>query len=214
MKAKKGLKLFLIISIVIMTLLAIGNSGWSMLPKVPESPELDPSYYISDYDINIVVTNQNTVEVEEIITAVFTMPGKHGLYRNIPLMHTMDIVENGKTKTVTQNIKDYNVEGNQNAVMTYEDGNLIIRMGDPDEFQVIEQPSVFALSYTLDLGRDYAETYDMLYYNIVGSGWQVPILNLDYKITMPKEYDINKIKMYRGRYGSRNAINTYLITRF
>ena len=102
MKAKTGLRVFLIVSIVILTILAIGNNGWSMMEKHYHAPETDPSYYIQDYDINMVVTENNTVEVEEIITAVFTVPGKHGIYRTVPLLHTMDIEENGKKKTVMQ----------------------------------------------------------------------------------------------------------------
>ena len=211
MKAKSGLRVFLIVSLVILALFAIGNNGWSMMEKVVERPETDPSYYIQDYDINMVVTENNTIEVEEIITAVFTVTNKHGIYRTIPLVHTMDIEENGKKKTVMQSIKEYDVEGNQNAKMSYVENGFVLRMGDPDEYQIKGEPSVFALSYKLDLGKDYAETFDMLYYNIVGSGWQVPILNLDYNITMPKDYDTSKIKMYRGLYGSQNDIDTFSV---
>lgn len=212
MKAKTGLRVFLIVSIVILTILAIGNNGWSMMEKHYHAPETDPSYYIQDYDINMVVTENNTVEVEEIITAVFTVPGKHGIYRTVPLLHTMDIEENGKKKTVMQSIKEYNVEGNQDAMMSYIENGFVLRMGDPDAFQIVNEPSIFALSYTLDLGKDYAETFDMFYYNIVGASWQVPIYNLDYQITMPKDYDTSKIKMYRGKYGNQDELDTFFVS--
>ena len=193
MKAKKGLRIFLIVSIVIMTLFAIGNGGWSMLENNHDIPDYDHSYYIQDYNIEMVVSENNTVYVEEVITAIFKESGKHGIYRNIPLTHSMDIEENGETKTINQVIKDYDVEGNQNAVMTYQDANLVIRMGDPDAYQVVGEPSIFTIAYTLDLGKDYAETFDMFYYNIIGSGWQVPIHNLNYKILMPNEFDTTQL---------------------
>lgn len=210
MKSKKKLLVFLIVSIVLMGLLATLFGGWSSIEDTVEVPEEDTAFYIKDYDVNMVVTAENKIEVEEIITTEFSLE-RHGIYRNIPLIHTMNIEENGKTKQVTQSIKYSEVKGNQYAAYYESEGNLVIRLGHEKLYQPCNEDVVFAISYILDLGRDYAETFDMLYYNIVGSGWKVPILNFDYSITMPKEFDASNIKMYRGLYGERNEIDSYSV---
>lgn len=211
MKTKKQLRVFLIVALILISIFAIFNKGWSIAGSPDEIPELDNSYVITNYDFDMVVNEDNTVDVVEVITTKFSASGKHGIYRNIPLSHTMEIEENGKTKKVTQMIEDYNVTGNHNAVFSHDDANLVIRFGSEYEFMPVDEEVTFAMSYTLDLGRDYAETFDMLYYNIVGSGWQVPINNFDYSITMPKEFDASKITMYRGRYGETTKTDGYIV---
>lgn len=75
-----------ILKIVIMLILLI-------IPKNVLGANIKPSqssiyqysdYVIDNYDINIIVNENNTFDITENITAYFNVP-KHGIYRKIPL---------------------------------------------------------------------------------------------------------------------------------
>ena len=135
MKPKKAKVTFLIVSIVIMLLVGIGT-GWNVsMASVGDDVERDPAFRITNYETVMVVNEDNTINIDETITTKFSMPGKHGIFRNIPLVNTLDVENNGKTKTITQSIKIYDIKGNQNSQYSEEDGNIVI---SEDEIVIIK----------------------------------------------------------------------------
>ena len=113
----------IVIIVFVLTLLNIFSSNNKI------STNVDTSYEIQNYTLNLVVTNENKVKVEEEIIVNFNKIGKHGIYRNIPLENTLTINENNKTKKVTQSVEIFDLKGNQNAVKTYSNNNVVIRFG-------------------------------------------------------------------------------------
>ncbi len=55
-------------------------------------------YYIEDYNVYIIVNEDNVLNVEEEITAKFEVP-KHGIIRKIPLKNTV-VRNDGSTEKI------------------------------------------------------------------------------------------------------------------
>ena len=124
----------IVIIVFVLTLLNIFSSNNKI------STNVDTSYEIQNYTLNLVVTNENKVKVEEEIIVNFNKIGKHGIYRNIPLENTLTTNENNKTKKVTQSVEIFDLKGNQNAVKTYSNNNVVIRFGSEHSFQPVNEP--------------------------------------------------------------------------
>ena len=47
-----------------------------------------------------------------------------------------------------------------------------------------------------------AKDYDEFYFNLVEVEWNTTISNVEFTITMPKDFDESKLGFSRGKYGS------------
>lgn len=204
---------FLYISIIVLIIVSILNCCSYILPRNSRGvEEIDDSYVISNYEYNAVVNENNTIDISEKITARFLYSTKHGIYRNIPVVSKVTINENGKQKDYFQRVEITNVKGNQNAVKSIDDENMIIRFGSEDKYQPVNQDVLFTLEYTINLGKDYAETFDMFYYSLIGPDWDTEIKKFNFSVTMPKDFDANNLKFYTGKYGSTEEFADYTVT--
>ena len=195
----------IVIIVFVLTLLNIFSSNNKI------STNVDTSYEIQNYTLNLVVTNENKVKVEEELIVNFNKIGKHGIYRNIPLENTLTINENNKTKKVTQSVEIFDLKGNQNAVKTYSNNNVVIRFGSEHSFQPANEPVKFELSYTMNLGKDYVKTFDMFYFNLLGIDWDCNIQNFNFSITMPNNFEKENLKMFYGEYGKTNSFSNFSV---
>ena len=175
------------------------------------STTVDDTYYISKYDYNMVVNEDNTATVSEKITARFKVSYKHGIYRNIPLVVKTNVEENGEQKEYIQRIKITDIKGNQNAVELRENENLIIRFGKEDKYQPVHTDVVFELQYVINMGKDYAETYDMFYYSLVGADWETQIHDFHFSIELPKQFDASQLNFYTGKFNENKAFTGYSV---
>lgn len=152
-------------------------------------------YYVSAYDIQIEVTENNTLNVTENITAVFNEPS-HGIFRYIPTSNYV-VREDGSSGRKVAKVR--NVEINEPYDTYWENGNCIFQIGNPD-VTVIGSKN-YKISYSYVLGRDIGDGFDELYYNIIGTGWDTYLENVTFSITMPKEFDESKLGFSAGDYG-------------
>lgn len=153
-------------------------------------------YVIDKYDINIVVNDNNTFDISETITAYFNVP-KHGIFRIIPLKNSITRLD-GTTSTNRAQIT--NVSVNSEYILSKENGNYKLKIGNANRVLVGEQK--YVIKYTYNLGKDPIKSYDELYYNIVGNEWDTVIGNITFKITMPKDFDSSKLGFSSGANGS------------
>lgn len=65
----------------------------------------------------------------------------------------------------------------------------------------------YIIKYTYDIGKDSLKNIDELYYNLIGSEWNTDILNVNFKITMPKEFDENNVEFSSGYKGVTDNSN-------
>lgn len=153
-------------------------------------------YYITSYDIQIEVLEDNVLNVTENISVFFNVQS-HGIYRYIPVSN--DVVRedgtSGKTSAKVKNVKiseTYDTEKKHS--------NRIFKIGDPNN--TIIGAKDYTISYSYVMGRDIGNGFDELYYNIIGKGWQTYIQNVTFSITMPKEFDESKLGFSAGNYGT------------
>ena len=193
----KGIKIFLSISIILISLIFLIPS------EVYSATTSSGGYTIQNYDIEMVVNDDNTFDITETITAYFTS-SKHGIFRKIPLKNS--IVRNDGTKSNNRaKITNISVD---NQYSTYkENGYEVIKIGSPN--RTVTGKQVYTIKYKYDIGKDPLKNADELYYNLIGDEWDTSINYVTFKIIMPKEFDKNLLGFTSGKTGSTNSSDVY-----
>ncbi len=176
-------------------------------------PKEDRGYEITAYDVNIKINEDGSFDVKEKLDVHFNALS-HGIYRWLPLVQS-STYRNPKGKAVKKNFRStvtnvmydsFNSSSGTYIVDTFkENGNYFLQMGSNTSYVTAGSNKTYAFSYTYNFGNDREKTMDMLYYNIVGTGWDTSISNLTFKITFPKELKNNDVEFYVGRYGESSA---------
>ncbi len=158
-------------------------------------------YYISDYDINMIVNENNTFNITEKITAYFNV-SKHGIYRKIPRRNTITRLNGTKSSNrakisdivINEKYKDYN-----------QDGYKILQIGDANK--TITGSHTYNIGYKYNIGKDPLKDKDELYFNLIGTEWDTHINSVTFTITMPKEFDATKLGFSSGKFGATDSSN-------
>lgn len=153
-------------------------------------------YVIDKYDINMIVNEDGTFDIEENITAYFNEQ-RHGIIRSIPLKNFVERLD-GSTYSNKVRVTDLNV--NDNYSTSRENGIYNIKIGSADT--TITGKKDYQIKYKYRLSNDKNKNYDELYFNIIGDKWDTVIGNISFTITMPKEFDASKLGFSSGSYGS------------
>ncbi len=158
---------------------------------------IDNAYYIKNYDVKMLVREDNSIEVTEDITVNFRQP-RHGIYRYIPVENKIQRAD-GTSGVINAQIKHLKVSEEYDTY--YDDNNnYTIQIGSGDK--TVKGEHRYTISYIYKMGRDISDSYDELYYNIIGEGWDTYIEKVDFSIKMPKEFDAEKLGFSTGKYAS------------
>lgn len=159
-------------------------------------------YYIKNYDIEIEVTDGNILRVNETIDAYFTSL-RHGLYRIIPTSGTIDRIGRVDSKYMAM-VYGINVSEKYTKETTFgEDSQITLKIGDASTY--VSGDHRYIISYNYYLGEDNLKDFDELYFNIIGTDWDCNIEKVSFKITMPSEFDVEKLGFTHGRKGTINS---------
>ena len=158
-------------------------------------------YIINNYDINIVVNENNTLKITEKIGAYFNID-KHGIFRKIPLKNTVTRLDGTTSKN---RAKISGIEVSDNYSSYNENGYKVIKIGDAN-YTMTGQKN-YTISYLYNLGKDTEKEYDELYFNLIGDEWDTSISNVTFTISMPKEFDKSKLGFSSGVKGSTDSSN-------
>ncbi len=158
-------------------------------------------YTIENYKIDMVVNENNSFDITETITAKFNK-SKHGIYRKIPIRNSVTRADGTKSNNKAK-ISKINV--NNTYSTSTEDGYKVIKIGDKNK--TVRGMQTYTIKYNYNIGRDPLKDADELYFNLVGNEWDTIIKNLEFKITMPKEFDQSLLGFSRGKYGSSDSSN-------
>ena len=193
MKAVKKTFLFLI-TLVLLVSSAVPVFALAVPYGSAKHPTQD--YYFESYDVSINVLENNTLEITEKISANFNVD-KHGIFRKIPTTNYIERAD-GSTDYVDAKVKNVSVSDNYDA---YTEGNYyVIQIGDED--RTVFGPHDYTISYSYVMGKDIGEGFDELYFNIIGDEWDTYIDNVTFTVTMPKEFDAEKVGLSTGVYGT------------
>ncbi|SCP96553.1 DUF2207 domain-containing protein [Anaerobium acetethylicum] len=156
-------------------------------------------YVLDSYDVNIFVNEDNTFYITENIEAYFNIP-KHGIYRKIPLKNEVVRLDG----TISHNrAKISSINVNEAYTASNADGHKVIKIGNPDS--TLTGPVNYIISYLYNIGKDTGKEYDELYLDIIGDEWDTAIGKVTFMITMPKEFDSEKLGFSRGATGSTDS---------
>jgi uncharacterized membrane protein len=179
-----------------------------LIPQSASAASLG-GYEITGYDVKAVISENNVYDITETINVRFDEE-RHGIYRDIPVNREMTrISPNGEhiTTLVSSSVSDVNIEGWDYTVQ--DDGEIVsIKIGSPDRF--VTGGQTYRISYKLRLGDDGADSFDEVYYNIIGTGWDSTIDNVTFSITLPEEFDKSKLGFSTGGQGNSGYDTTKL----
>lgn len=161
-------------------------------------------YLITQYNVDMKVTKQNTYRIQETITTNF-LQARHGIYRDIPVKNDVKRTD-GSTDRIVAQVENISCGGDQYEV-SREGDNCRIQIGDEDETVIGEK--VYNISYDYVMGNDVLPDEDELYFNIIGNEWQSSIQNVTFRIEMPAEFEEEKLGMSYGPAGSTETSGLY-----
>lgn len=168
------------------------------------------NYKITKYDVNINVNSNNSYDITEDIKVHFNI-SQHGIYRKIPTINKIERADGSKA-TSKAIISDFVLKSTSNSPYSIKKdrSSQTYKIGDPNKFE--NENAEYLLKYNYDLGEDNNKKFDELYFNIIGPEWDSSISNVTFTITMPEDFDANKLGFTYGLKGSSNTENiTYSV---
>lgn len=137
------------------------------------------NFYIEDYNVNLNVNEDKSVNVTEDIQVYFTSPS-HGIFRTIPY----------KNATIT------NINVNKEFSHSISNSELTLKIGSPDI--MVNGAQTYRINYNYNIYDNKNE----FYFNIIGTEWPVEIKHAAFNIKMPKDFDFSKAGLSIGKYGT------------
>lgn len=158
-------------------------------------------YDTLNYDVDIVIDEDNTYHITETIRVIFHSP-RHGIFRYIPISNTFirdigGVPEEFPSRASISKVKVKNHPFKKST----DDGVLMIKIGDPDAY--VEGIQTYEISYQYRPSDDMMTASDEVYFNILPTGWSTPINNAKFTISLPKSFDANSLTFYCGSFGSQ-----------
>lgn len=156
--------------------------------------------HIRSYGAQISIHTDGTIGISEQILYNFPSP-KHGIFRVLPLIKT-----NADGKDYRLMISDITVTDERQTAYPYtqtsDSNTLTLKIGNPDE--TITGEHWYIIGYTVSGALTYFSDHDELYWNAIGTEWNVPITRGDVRVGLPKEFADSEVKMacYTGATGS------------
>ena len=161
---------------------------------LPQTASAASNFWIEDYDIQVVVNEDDTYEVTETIKVHFTLPS-HGIYRTIPLRTTLD--RDGQKSTYYARVKDFEMLSGQAWEDESESDVFSARIGDAGWFTDTE--TTYKMRYTYDNKGDHFKNGDEFYYNLIGTAWEAQAINhVSFDVKFPKKIDMSKVGIKTG----------------
>ena len=152
-------------------------------------------YLINEMNVNVEVGKNAVHKVTEDYNIYFSEP-RHGIIRMIPVLYNQEDVR------VTAKV--LNIQCSTPFESEVEDGTMLIRLGD--EHTLVRGDKSYSLKYDYDLPEDVNDGYDDFYFNLLGDGWDVPVLTFNFSVFIPISLEETRIWITSGRYGSRQPV--------
>lgn len=169
---------------------------------------------ITTYKIDVNVEQSGELAITESIEYDFEGQKKHGIYRDIPF-----IVKRNNIKKDLE-LYDFKVEMD-NTVVDWEKSTLksanagkVIRLKIGNASTYVQGKRIYIITYRVKMGvlpASQNENDDAIRWNIIGTGWKIPIENIRANFFLPSSLIQNNIELstYTGVYGEKSSKATY-----
>jgi uncharacterized membrane protein len=174
-----------------------------LFPIFPKNIFAQTGEKIDDYQANIIIQQTGEIYVREEIIYNFGSTQKHGIFRKIPYLKT-----NTEGKKYQLEFYQFSVTGNNGGKYLFseskENGDLILKIGDPDTY--ISGIQRYIITYQVRGAITYFSDHDELYWNVIGNSWQVPIdkaqVSVSFSVSDKMPQNDIKYKCFIGSLGS------------
>lgn len=141
------------------------------------------------YQGEITIQRDSGLLIKEIITEDFGVNERHGIYRTIPYEYYT-----GEKKT-RLNINLLNVSDEQGNKIKYEtskqNNNLVIKIGSPNI--LVSGQKTYIISYKVYNALVFYDDHDELYWNFIGTAWNLPIATGAVRVVLPASIAPDKL---------------------
>jgi uncharacterized membrane protein YgcG len=166
-----------------------------VLALSPVSARADSGWSIRNFDVQLVVNLDASIDVTETIDADFSVP-KHGIIREMPIRYAVGMHQYGLRVRLLE-VDDGEGRDYQTSV-SYEENLMKIRIGSP-QFTVsgrqryrlryhVERAILWEGNHAWENGN-----YAVLRWNATGTEWQVPINASKVTVRLPR--DLNDFEL-------------------
>lgn len=190
------------------TLFALLSFVLLALPTTGLARENVNYWYIKDFNTEITVNTDSSLDITERIVADCGSAQKHGIFRVLPTVQYLED-ETVKSPITLKSITDFNGKA-YNFETTNDIFNKTItwKIGDADIF--VSGVNNYQISYHVkNAVRHNSSDFDELYWNISGNFWDMPIDNFKATVNFPNNInqDNMDINIYSGSFGDKNPLN-------
>ena len=134
---------------------------------------------ILDFDVEMTVHEDASVDVVEKITYDFSYFNRHGIYRDIPFLYEG---EDRLTAIDLDIEKVVDERGNDHPYTDFETGGMYrVKIGDPDE--TVSGVQYYEIHYTAQAIVNEFDDFAELYWNVNGNSWNIPIDKVTASVT-------------------------------
>lgn len=157
---------------------------------------------ILNYGIDVTVQRDGVLRFVETIEYDFGTEERHGILRDIVTHQRYD-----DTYDRIYDIEIERVEADRGASASYEvetPGEGITRLRIGDAQRTVSGAHTYRITYTLANALNAFEDHDELYWNVIGSQWDVPILRTTVRVQLPAEVT-PRVACFAGPTGSALA---------
>ncbi len=167
---------------------------------------------ISNFQTDITINKDSTLNVAETIDYDFGTTQHHGMFQTIPYK------AQARGGTFKYRYSNFVVTDEKNQPIQFDNstsGNdIILKVGDPNTY--VTGKHVYKISYTVGRAINYFSDHDELYWNVVGTKWTVPIAKASVVVHGPA--NITRAECFTGELNSKEkncsiaGVNTNTVT--
>jgi uncharacterized membrane protein len=171
-------------------------------------PQISLAEKIDDFQVDIRVNKDASIDVSESILYNFEGAERHGIFRDIPVKYQ---ARGGNFNLRISDISVADEKGNAyNFSLANVGANKQIKIGDAN--LLVSGKKNYIINYKIKRAINYFDTFDELYWNGIGTQWTIPINNPAVKLTLPKNVsqDSLQISCYVGVSGSAEKCDSSL----
>ncbi len=136
---------------------------------------------IDNFSVMIKINTDASLDISEKIEYDFGANSKHGIIRNIPVRYRAR-GGNFNLRVSDVSVKDKN--GTAYLFSEFYAGNdLNLKIGDADK--TVSGKKIYVINYKIDRAINYFDSYDEMYWNVIGNDWGVAIDKTEVTVILP-----------------------------
>ena len=178
-----------------------------VIPSISFARESVNYWYIKDFDTQINVNKDSSLDITERIVADCGYAQKHGIFRVLPTIQYLED-ENIKSPIILKSITDFNDEPYRfEAENNFVDKTITWKIGS--ENVLVTGINNYKIVYHVkNAVRHNSNQFDELYWNISGNFWDIPIDNFRAAVHFPERIDESNINLnvYSGSLGESDSL--------